>query len=68
MNPQEAKAGLAMIQAVAETIREFGTCPTGPMYAALMGRVSLEGFEKILGILERAGLIKRDGNMVTWVK
>ena len=54
--------------AVAETIREVGECPSGTIYAAIVGRVSLEGYNKILGILTRAGLIVvGQSHMIRWV-
>ena len=53
--------------AVAETIREAGECPSGTIYAAIVGRVSLEGYNKILGILTRAGLIIEQSHMIRWV-
>ena len=53
--------------AVAETIREVGECPSGTIYAELVGRVSLEGYNKILGILTRAGLIIEQSHMIRWV-
>jgi hypothetical protein len=37
------------------------------IYAALMGRVSLIGYEKILGILKGAGLIAVDAShLIRW--
>ncbi len=63
---EQQKAGLAVVMAVAETIREAGEAPTGTMYAALMGKVSLEGFNKILGILQRNGLISVSGHVARW--
>ena len=65
--PQELKAGTAMIMAVAETVRECREVPSGTIYAGLMGRVSLEGYQKIVGILTNAGLIAVDrSRLVRW--
>lgn len=65
---QQLKAGQAMILAVAETIRESGECPSGTIYAALIGRVTLEGYQKILGILKGAGLIRVDAShLIHWI-
>ena len=58
--------GLDVLMALAEVIRDAGTAPKGPMYAALMSRLSLEGFERALGILERAGVIRQTIETVTW--
>ena len=64
---EQLKAGQAVVIAVAETIREAGECPSGTIYAELVGRVSLEGYNKILGILTRAGLIIEQSHMIRWV-
>ncbi len=57
-----------MVAAIADTLREAGTAPSGVIYAALMGRVSLNGYERILAMLTRAGLISigRD-HLITWI-
>jgi hypothetical protein len=56
-----------MLHAVAETIRIAGECPSGTVYAALVGRVNLEGYNKILSILKGAGLIAVDAShLVRW--
>lgn len=53
--------------AVAETVRELREVPSGTMYAALMGRMSLETYNKILGVLTRAGLVTVDrSHLVRW--
>jgi hypothetical protein len=63
---QEA-AALAVAKAVAEAIRELGSVPAGHLYAVLMARMSLETFEKIVGALVGAGLVRRDGShLLTW--
>jgi hypothetical protein len=65
---QELQAGLTMLHSVAETIREAGELPSGTIYATLTGRVTLEGYEKMLCILRGAGLIAvDDSHLVRWV-
>jgi hypothetical protein len=73
MNPkapsaQELKAGLAVTIAVAEAVREAGEIPSGTVYAALVGKVTMEGYTKILGILKGAGLIEEDrSHLLRWI-
>lgn len=63
----ELSAGTRIILAVAETVRECGECPSGTLYAGLIGRVTLEGYSKILGILKGAGLIEvSPSHLVKW--
>ena len=65
---QELQAAMTILHAVAETVREAGEIPSGTMYAALTGRVTLEGYEQILRILTGAGLIAVDArHMIRWV-
>ena len=64
----EVKAALGIIQAVAEAIRELGEVPSGHLYANLMGQLSLEQYEHILGILKGAGLVRQsNAHLLTWV-
>ncbi len=65
--PTEVKAAFALTAAVAETIREAGQAPSGVIYATLAGRVTYEGYTKLLAILTGAGLVSvgRD-HMITW--
>jgi hypothetical protein len=64
---QDLQTGLTLLHAVAETVREAGEVPSGTLYAALVGRVTLQGYEKMLGILNGAGLIAVDAShLVRW--
>jgi len=57
-----------MILVVAETIRECRECPSGTIYAGLAGRVSLEGYQKILAILTKADLIEvQPCHLIKWI-
>lgn len=65
---EQLRAGQAIVIAVAETIRESGECPSGTIYAALIGRVTFEGYQKILGILKRSGLVSESpACMLKWI-
>lgn len=64
----ERRAGLAILMAVAETIREAGSTPAGTLYAALVGRVTLQGFEAMIQILVNGRLVRRDAShLLTWI-
>lgn len=68
MNAEHVKSALQVTFAVAESIREAGSIPEGTIYAALMGRVTLEGFDACLRTLERTGLIRREpSHLVRWI-
>lgn len=63
----ELQAGLGIIKAVADTVRELGRAPRGTLYAALMGRgISFTAYERIEGILVNSGLVRRSGDELVW--
>lgn len=67
MTTQEIKAGLNIVRAVADTVRELGRAPRGVLYSALMGRgISLTSYEQIEGILVRAGLVRIETDCLAW--
>jgi hypothetical protein len=66
--PEERKAVLDAIQAIAETIRTAGQVPAGHVYAAVMGIMTLNTFNSIIDTLRRSGLVKRETtHMLTWI-
>lgn len=64
---KQRQAAIAMTRALAEAIRDLKEVPAGHLYAQVMGHLSLETFESIIGILVGAGLVTRAGShMLTW--
>lgn len=63
----ELTAGLKMVMAVAETIREAGEIPSGTLYAALIGKVTMEGYEGLIRTLKNTGLVTESAHMLKWV-
>jgi hypothetical protein len=63
----QASAAFQIVAAVAEAVRELGTVPPGVLYANLMGKLDLAGFEKIVGILKGAQLVSESGHQLTWI-
>lgn len=64
---QKLKAALAMVAAVAETIRKVKTVPSGELYARLIGRLSLDEYNKLIGILKGAGLVEERSFELKWI-
>jgi hypothetical protein len=54
MTRNEANVILA---AILETVAEVNDAPSGHMYAALMGKVSLDDYNELLGIARNVGLV-----------
>lgn len=72
LNPKPTKAemlkGFDILCAVSETIREAGEVPSGPLYAQLCGRVTLEGYQSMLRTLKGAGLVEETaGHLLRWI-
>ena len=65
--PNDVKAALGILRAVADTIRELGEVPSGHLYAHLMSKLSLEQYEQVIGVLKQAGLITESNHLLTWV-
>jgi hypothetical protein len=64
---QELLAGLNILAAVAETIREAGEVPSGTIYAALVGKVTMEGYTSLLRTLKGAGLVEEKNHLLRWI-
>lgn len=66
MTAQE-KAALGIVLAIGETIKELGSVPNGHLYAQLMGRMSLETYNKVIALLVKTGAVKEENHLLTWV-
>jgi hypothetical protein len=66
VNSEQVKAYIAILAAVAETIRERGTVPSGTLYALLMGRMSFEAYSRMIQQLKNAGLIEEKAHLLRW--
>jgi len=63
----ELTAAVQTVHAIAEAIRELGTCSDGTLYAALMGRLSLGQYQAIIAILVKGGLVSNNGHELRWI-
>lgn len=67
MTPQQIEAVRAVARAIVQSVREVGTAPAGPMYAALMSKgCTLNQFTQIMGQLVRAGFLTHDEESHTY--
>ena len=62
----ELKAGLKLIVAVSEAIREAGSVPSGHLYAMLCSKVDAAGYERIIGMLKGAGVVQEKNHLLVW--
>lgn len=64
----ERHAALVILMALCETIREAGSCPSGVLYASLLGRISLPSYEAAIGALKGAGLVAESAShILSWI-
>ena len=67
MTKEQVRAGLEIVLAVSDAIRELGEVPSGHLYAHLMGKLSIDDYNKIISILVGAKLITNQGHLLRWV-
>lgn len=64
----EVQSGMQMMIAVTEAIREAGEIAEGTLYAVLCGKVDLPGFEKMIALIVRTGLVeKTPSHLLRWI-
>ena len=64
----QVSAALEAVRAVADAIRELKRVPSGVLYSAVMSKLSLESYEKIIGTLKGAGLVREEMHELIWVE
>jgi hypothetical protein len=64
---EEVSGAIQILKAVADTIKELGSVPSGELYAMLSGRMSLENYTKIINILKNAPVIKEEHHLLIWI-
>jgi hypothetical protein len=57
----------SILIAIAETIRELKRIPSGHLYALLMPRMTHAQYEEAIGILERAGVVRKIDHELAWI-
>jgi len=67
VNKKQAQAAFAVLTAVSEAIRTARQIPAGELYAVLMGRMDLAGFDKLVAILVGSGLVEKRGDLLRWI-
>ena len=70
MNATQKQAIFALFSAITESVKVAGDlgAPGGVLYAALMGKLTLDQFEKVMGALVQAGNLKKRGDCYFYVR
>jgi hypothetical protein len=65
---KQLAAGLEVVRAIADAIRELHAVPSGSLYVQVMSRLSIQEYEKVIGILKGAGLVRESNDhLLMWV-
>lgn len=66
MNAQQLQAIRAIADAITESVREAGDmgAPSGIVYAALMGHMTLDQYYQFIAGLVRAGKLRQEGDLL----
>lgn len=65
---EQVRGAVDVVVTIAEAVRSLGEVPSGELYAVAMSAgLSLETYNKVLGILERAKLVENKGHLLRWV-
>lgn len=63
---EQVSAALQVTTAIADSIRELGSVPSGHLYAFVMTKLSLDQYERIIALLIRSELIAKAGDLLIW--
>ena len=66
-SPEEIRAALGVIRAVADAVREAGRVPSGVLYAAVNAHgVGLPAYQRVVQSLTDAGLVRVESHELVW--
>ncbi len=64
---EQVKVAIEVVSELAMVIRDAKRIPSGHLYAHLMGVLSLDKYEMIIGLVKKTGLVIQDGDELVWV-
>lgn len=62
----QIKAAFDTVRALADAIRALGSVPSGVLYAQCMPHMDLPTYQKAIGMLKGAGLVREDCHVLFW--
>jgi hypothetical protein len=60
------QAAVQIVLSVADAIKDLGSVPSGHLYAHLMGQMTLDDYNFIIGTLKEAGVVEETNYLLTW--
>lgn len=67
MTSEQIQSAITAVSEIGKVIREVKRIPSGHLYAQLMGVLSLEKYEMIIGLLKKTGLVTEQNNELIWI-
>ena len=67
MRSEQIQSAITAVSEIGKVIREVKRIPSGHLYAQLMGVLSLEKYEIIIGLLKKTGLVTEQNNELIWI-
>ncbi len=67
MDQEQRQAVISAVTEIGLVIRDAKRIPSGHLYAHLMGVLSLDKYQMIIGILKKTGLVIEQANELIWV-
>ena len=58
---------IVVMMAIADTLKELGSAPSGHCYAAVMDKVSLDTYNAIIQKLKDSGKVVEHHHLLIWV-
>jgi hypothetical protein len=65
---EQAQAAAGALSSLADCIRNLGSIPSGHLYARLEDYMSLETYQKLIGLLVEAGMVRQhSSHLLEWI-
>jgi len=64
---EQIVGALNTVVALGQAIKELKEVPSGHLYAHVCGHMSLESYEAAIRMLTKAGLIKVENHLITYI-
>lgn len=64
---EQIKAAMDTVRTLADTIRSLGSVPSGVLYSQCMPHMDLPTYQKAIGMLKGAGLVREEYHVLFWI-
>ena len=67
LNKEQFFGLVEVVNCIGRVIEDLGQVPSGHLYANLMGKMDLNTYNEIIGILVESGKVKQESHLLTWI-